>query len=267
MSNKKYELTDEIIIICGRTLHRIRALRSFGDVITGVKKGDLGGFVEGEKNLSHRGTCWVYDEAMVFDKARVIESAKVIHNALVYDEAIISKKAIVENFAQVYDRAILSDYAIAANFAKVGGRAIIKDSAVVFEHAMVYGKVFIGGKIWLGGHSEVFENAEILIASPILFLRNEARIRGDARIYSIKDIVTICPLGSKGGTLTAYRSKKRGGIELNEEQLGFQGTIDEFTFKVVYENWNDNVYLEQCQAAIAFIKNFFKINKNRGKHG
>ena len=45
MKNKKYELTDEITIICGTTLHRIRALKDFGNVI----KGDLGGFIEGEK--------------------------------------------------------------------------------------------------------------------------------------------------------------------------------------------------------------------------
>lgn len=257
---KKYELTDEITIICGRTLHRIRALRSFGDVITGVKKGDLGGFVEGEKNLSHRGMCWVYDEAMVFDKARVIESAKVIHNAKVYGEAIISKKAIVEHDAQVYDRAILSDYAMVANYAKVGGRAIIKDQAVVLEYAMVYGgKVFIGGKSWIGGHSEVFENAEISVDSSTLFLRNEARIRGDARIFSITDIVTIWPLGSKGDTLTAYRSIKLWGIEISI--WGSLYTLRQFKFHISNMRFEYPETFLQYQAAIVYIEKFFNINK------
>ena len=54
---KKYELTDETINIGNVTLHRIRAVRDFGD----VKAGDLGGFIEKEENLSHEGDCWVYD--------------------------------------------------------------------------------------------------------------------------------------------------------------------------------------------------------------
>lgn len=37
---KKYKLTEETLEIDGHTLHRIVALRDFGE----VKKGDLGGF-------------------------------------------------------------------------------------------------------------------------------------------------------------------------------------------------------------------------------
>ena len=45
---KKYRLTDETINVDGRILHRIEALKDFGN----VKKGDKGGFVEKEENLS-----------------------------------------------------------------------------------------------------------------------------------------------------------------------------------------------------------------------
>ena len=44
---KKYELTDEFIELCsGKKLYRIRALVTFGVVVAG----QLGGFVESEKN-------------------------------------------------------------------------------------------------------------------------------------------------------------------------------------------------------------------------
>lgn len=50
---KKYELTNETITLKnGVVLHRIRALKSFGVVVT---KGDLGGWIEKEDNLSHNG--------------------------------------------------------------------------------------------------------------------------------------------------------------------------------------------------------------------
>ena len=48
---KKYKLTDETINLCGKKLCRIKALKDFED----VKKGDKGGFIEDEHNLSHDG--------------------------------------------------------------------------------------------------------------------------------------------------------------------------------------------------------------------
>lgn len=59
---KKYRLLeDDTITVGGRTLYRIEALRDFAN----VKKGDKGGYVEKEDNLSHNGNCWVYGKAWV----------------------------------------------------------------------------------------------------------------------------------------------------------------------------------------------------------
>ncbi len=88
---RKYELTDESIKVYDRALYRIRAFKDFSD----VKKGDLGGFVESENNLSHQGNCWVYYDAAVYGKARVCENAKVYGNARVYDNAMIHGRARV----------------------------------------------------------------------------------------------------------------------------------------------------------------------------
>ncbi|MGH9422571.1 MAG: hypothetical protein ACRD3J_21520, partial [Thermoanaerobaculia bacterium] len=72
--DKKYELVrDQQIIVDGKTLYRIRALRDFGR----VKAGDLGGFVASERNLSHLGACWIGDEAQVFGEATVSDDAQV----------------------------------------------------------------------------------------------------------------------------------------------------------------------------------------------
>ena len=79
---KKYELTDETIEFYGRTLHRIRACRDFVTIAgEQVEAGDLGGFVETEKNLSHNGACWVYGNAKVFGNARVYGDAEIYGNA------------------------------------------------------------------------------------------------------------------------------------------------------------------------------------------
>lgn len=45
--NKKYKLTDETKVYNGKTLYRIQALKDFDF----IHKGEVGGFVESEKNL------------------------------------------------------------------------------------------------------------------------------------------------------------------------------------------------------------------------
>ena len=66
---KKYELTSETKIVFGHILYRIKALSSFGC----VSAGDLGGFLESEKNLSQNGNAWVSGDAEVFGNAEVSE--------------------------------------------------------------------------------------------------------------------------------------------------------------------------------------------------
>ena len=79
----KYELTDETIDVSGTTLHRIKALKDFGN----VKKGELGGYVESEYNLSQIGNCWVYGNARVCGDAELCGNAKVCGNARVCGNA------------------------------------------------------------------------------------------------------------------------------------------------------------------------------------
>lgn len=94
---KKYELTDETKEVCGRILHRIRALIDFGDIWAG----DFGGWIEKEENLSHEGNCWVYSEAQVYDNAYVSDNARVLDNACVSDNARVS------DYARVFDNAYI----------------------------------------------------------------------------------------------------------------------------------------------------------------
>lgn len=62
---KKYILTDDVIDFNVHTLHRIKAVRDFDY----VKAGDLGGFIESEKNLDHDGDARVSGDAIVSDNA------------------------------------------------------------------------------------------------------------------------------------------------------------------------------------------------------
>ena len=73
---KKYELTSETKVVFGRTLHRIKALISFGN----VEAGELGGWVEKEENLDHFGDAQVSGNARVSGNAQVFGDAQVCGN-------------------------------------------------------------------------------------------------------------------------------------------------------------------------------------------
>lgn len=73
---KKYILTEETKEVGGHILHKIQAVRDFGD----VQKGNLGGWVESEENLSHDGDCWISSNGEVFDNGKVYDNGWVFDN-------------------------------------------------------------------------------------------------------------------------------------------------------------------------------------------
>ena len=89
---EKYELTEEKINWCGKTLHRIRACKDF---VTAsglqIKAGDLGGYVENECNLSQYGNAWVCGDAKVCGNAKVYGNAKVCGDTWVCGNAKVYK--------------------------------------------------------------------------------------------------------------------------------------------------------------------------------
>ena len=105
---KKYRLTDETMKLWRFTLHRIEAIRDFGD----VKAGDKGGWIEKERNLSHEGTCWIGDNAKVYDDARVSENAKVLESGEVYGITAVCGNVVVCGKAKVGDAGWLGGGAI-----------------------------------------------------------------------------------------------------------------------------------------------------------
>ena len=113
--NKKYKLTDITMEYYGVTLHRIKALINFSD----VKKGDLGGWIEKECNLSQKGNCWVYDDAKVYENAMVYDDAKVYENAMVYGNAMVYENAMVYGNAEVYGDSEISKILIGKMVSKV----------------------------------------------------------------------------------------------------------------------------------------------------
>jgi hypothetical protein len=85
----KYEFTEETIEVFGTTLHQIRYLDD----------GQIGGWLESEKNLSQNGDAHVSGDAQVFGDAQVSGKAQVFGDAQVFGYARVSGDAQVFGYA------------------------------------------------------------------------------------------------------------------------------------------------------------------------
>nr|ELS4550853.1 hypothetical protein [Klebsiella michiganensis] len=73
---------------------------------------------------------------------------------------------------------------------------------------------------------------------------------GDARVYGDACWLTVSPVGSENGTLSAFRQKDN---TIMVRRGCFEGTIDEFE-SAVKETHGDNEFSKQYLALIPFIK-------------
>lgn len=149
---KKYGFsTTDRICYKGHDLRRIIALTDFAD----VKKGDVGGYVESEANLTQDGESWIYDDAIVMDEAVVDQDAQVRGNAVVNKKAKISGHAVIKDSARVTDEAIVKQNA------QVSGNAMVGKCAVIHGHAIIKDFACVTGKISIRDHAIVEKYAKV----------------------------------------------------------------------------------------------------------
>ena len=151
---QKFALTAETKNVFGTIVHRIVAIKQF-EVMTPagvmlVKEGQKGGFVEGKRNLSARGSCWIGDDAIVMGR-----------DARVQGDAYVGGRAVVMGAAQVRDKAM------------VDGSAMLNHNAIVAESS------YVGGLAWIGGDAKVFGQAQV---------RGETLIKGKAVVAGLAKI-------------------------------------------------------------------------------
>ena len=150
-SMKKYEITEKTKVAYGVKLHQIRALVDILDDCGSVwvHKGDVGGWIEKEENLSQNGRCWVRED-----------NSYVMGNAFVCDDAHILASSVIRDNAQISGKAIVA-------------LSTISDEAKVYDNARV-------NSCTAGGTSQIYGNA--VAAKVKIGIR--ARIFGDAVIYT-----------------------------------------------------------------------------------
>lgn len=255
---RKYKFTKETIKVNGHTLHRIKAVRSFGC----VHRGDLGGFIESEENLVHWGKSWIFDNAKVFGNAKVLGDAKVTDDACVCGDAEVSHEATVAGNAKVCGEAQVSDSAWIRDTAQVSGKAMVCGRARVFDNANISGNAsicvyaFIGDNavvtddVWISdsvhvvGDAHVFGNALIFAC---------AYIAGRAEIYDSCHTLIVGPLTIGNKFITFFRDADKDISVVVDCNLKEIDKIDIFAQKI-NETYGDSKDGKAYKAAIELAK-------------
>ena len=185
--SQKYEIS-EIAHPLYPWLHRIRAL---SDVRPGVVKGDLGGFVQSEENLSQEGTCWIFDEAIVCDDSFVDQQATVSGAAVVRGSALVSGRATIRQNAVIDDHAIVMAGFVRES-AHVAGNAAITASSVTraWPHiegfASVYGDVC--GAVFVKGTAVILPGVAINNPTKDSFVVENNKVTVERNFYRLNGI-------------------------------------------------------------------------------
>lgn len=226
---RKYEFTGEQMEYEGvfgkKTLHRIRALRDIqGDIEQGipdVKAGELGGWIEEEKNLSHEGKAWVADEAKVFNDSFVMDNARVEGNAIVHYDSKVKKNAKVFENARVED-SIISDKA------KIHGNSSISAQSYIFGNAEIDGSADISYGVLVSDDAKICQEAKVQWNAKVAryaVIDGEAVVKGESEVYGHAHICDNALVTGKshisGDTIICGEAIVAGGSKINH------GTIDD----------------------------------------
>jgi hypothetical protein len=198
MSDKKYELTDDTKEVDGVTVRRIRALRDVGSTNIAVRAGQVGGYVEGEHNLSHLGSCWVHDNAIAMNRSIVT------HNALMRDSAMAT------HYARVTHDACVSGHSVVRDNAVVGGEVRLYGSAQIRDTARVSGTVMVDDEVIITGHSHLYGNAHAMGDAYICDVTmGIGTVDADAHMESSQHVITLT--GVTDEPVTVFRTKQSDG--------------------------------------------------------
>ena len=167
---KKYELLEDDTLSSNSLegepikLHRIRALKDFVCPVKEdslfsnyINKGDLGGYIEKEENLSHEGGCWVHHNARVYGNAKVLENAHVYNLAVVFGNAVIKGYSRLLGSAYIYGNAIISDHAELDGRVSVGDDSKLSGNVYVNNSCQIRGNSILDGDVALGGSVNVMD--------------------------------------------------------------------------------------------------------------
>lgn len=249
---QKYEIVqDQSKKFDGRVLYRIRALKRFED----IKKGDMGGWVESEHNLSQKGSCWIRNDAKVFgsacvcDNAQIADDAIVSESATVCDDACVCGWAVVNGYARITDRAFVGGHAIVADHASLFGQSCISGDAIIEEDAELHRNARVTEDATIAGNAIVTDRALVCgnaVVDGDVKVGDSASIAGDAVVEKAGDYIYVRSTWTYDGGITYTRCNR-----MYHTDDGFHGTGRQLVGRALEVS---PLKAEGCRAIVKYIQ-------------
>lgn len=178
MEQKKYRLTAKTMRFDGVMLHRIKALKDFGN----VEAGELGGWVESEKNLSQEGNCWIainakaYANAYIYGNAILTWNAIACENTSIYGNAFISDESVTRGFTHLYGNVEVYGKSVIDGDARLFGNVKVINAKVVdakvYNNVIICDGAYVHGHIKIDGRAFISEGAEVCKTDDYIVFKN-----------------------------------------------------------------------------------------------
>lgn len=250
---KKYKMVKE-----GK-FYRIISLINMTWGFTDIKKGERGGLIEQESNLSQNDKSWIFEGSMVYENAKVSGNAHIVNDSRVYGHAEIHDQGLVLRNASVFGNAHVFDTAICGENSKVFGNARIYRNASIGGNSEIFGDAHMCGNAKINGDAKVFGDAKI---SGGVFISGNAMIYGttimsgnvqilkNAKINKSSDHFSFGPIGSRDAYMTIFLSD--GIIYLSTGC--FCGTLEDFEKALQKDRKDYETYLHAVKSSIDVFK-------------
>mgnify|MGYP003627980356 CR=1 FL=1 len=150
----KYELGESKVFM-GIEVYRVVALKSFGN----VTKGDIGGWVEDEDNLSQQGNCWIFDEAMAVNRSMVAGNAemhdysKMLDDSMIWDHSRMYDNAQMCNNSGMYDNSKMLNNSEMHDSSEMWDNSKMSGNSKMFNNSRMYGTAELLGNSKMRGDS------------------------------------------------------------------------------------------------------------------
>ena len=158
-------------------LYRIISTKKF--IVDGltVECGAIGGYIQGDHNLSHDGNCWIFHTAKAFENATISGDSYLLDNAAVYGNAMIRGASKIMSNARIRGNTSVVDSIVMDN-SDIKGNAVVKssrifNSSLIYEDAEVIDSDLYHGAM-VHGKARVFNTV----------MHDVSEIRGNATVYN-----------------------------------------------------------------------------------
>lgn len=229
---KKFEFTDFEKEIPLSGIVMVKQIRALIDIpLHGVKAGQVGGYLEDEDCLSHFGSAWVADDAVI------LSSSTISGDAIVKEDAIVYGECFLHGTIEVSGEASVSYSNVQGENIKIQGNSCLQMTTIRGSRILITDEVLVTAIEIKAKDLQIGGNARMVAYNPNkkTILEGERIMIGeDAELYDLHSL--------KGIDVRIDGSAFLNMVTIDGENISVQDATSVLDGVIL----NSNVHLSDC---------------------